>query len=468
MPPNDERISTHAPTPMMSVQPRSHDDLFDIILAHQYRLSLKKPPRQSFFRVVAVVYFSRILDGTRRDNERHHVVGTNDEPHSIAGSICAERAALMQLRFIPDLDEITKIVIVTDSVDAISPGMLCREFMASHDRISWGAPIVLGRSVCRKCEFTVSGKECGDSNGCFDSLENYGTMRDVNSSLFAHCSTEQDECRSPHDFLGCKVTLRDLFPYPSVYSRFTSHEAKKFGENFAQRGESKSAKSTMSSSVETTFDFTIQPRESQHVADFGFCGTPRDMDHSTNNALRISCHLTPAHRRKQLMHLASEGIVMESRNKHDIHPIQYGAAVMFNDDTVATATQKTALEYGCTLDAVGQLASIIDKKAIRINEDGTCFRPILLVQCDQFGIAHAPFAQGRAFLTERGYGDCKVLIHQRVKGNESQDCTKFMNGDSAVNTESYGMNLELLEVEANDLAPSPPDISGSLIINNHQ
>lgn len=452
---------------MMSVQPRSHDDLFDIILAHQYRLSLKKPPRQSFFRVVAVVYFSRILDGIRRDNERHHVVGTNDEPHSIAGSICAERAALMQLRFIPDLDEITKIVIVTDSVDAISPGMLCREFMASHDRIPWGVPIVLGRSVCRKCGFTVSGKECGDANGCFDSLENDCTMRDVNSNLFAHCSTEENDCSSPHDFLGCKVTLRDLFPYPSVYSRFTSHEAKKFGENFAQWGESKSAKSTMSSSVETTFDVTVQPRESRHDVDFGLCGTPRDRDHSTNTTLRISCQLTPSHRRKQLMHLASEVIVMESRNKHNIHHIQYGAAVLFNDGTVATATQKSALEYGCTLDAVGQLASIIDMKAIQISEDGTSCRPILLVQCDQFGIAHAPFAQGRAFLTERGYGDCKVLIHQHVNVDEGQDCTKFMNGDSAETTDSYDINLQLLEVEANDLAPSPPDFSGSLIINNH-
>eukprot|EP00984_Skeletonema_dohrnii_P033938 scaffold32214_cov61-Skeletonema_dohrnii-CCMP3373.AAC.1 len=43
---------------MMDPHPRSHDDLLDILLAHKYRLSLKSPPKQSGFRVVAVVFFS--------------------------------------------------------------------------------------------------------------------------------------------------------------------------------------------------------------------------------------------------------------------------------------------------------------------------------------------------------------------------------------------------------------------------
>jgi len=51
----------------------------------------------------------------------------------------------MQIRFIPDIETVTKLVIVTDEVDAISPGLLCREFMASHGKIPWDVPIVLGR-----------------------------------------------------------------------------------------------------------------------------------------------------------------------------------------------------------------------------------------------------------------------------------------------------------------------------------
>lgn len=30
---------------------------------------------------------------------------------------------------------------------------------------------------------------------------------------------------------------------------------------------------------------------------------------------------------------------------------------------------------------------------------------------DQFGNLHAPFAQARAFLTEHGFGDTKVIVH---------------------------------------------------------
>ena len=129
---------------------------------------------------------------------------------------------------------------------------------------------------------------------------------------------------------------------------------------------------------------------------------------------------------------------MESHRKH-AHPMRYGAAVLFSDFTVAIASQKVALEYGCTLDAVGQLASTIDRKALQVIEDNPTCRPILLVQCDHFGIAHAPFAQGRAFLSERGYGDCKVLIHQQKKKKTQGDSNE--EDDLGVSV-SNGMNVE--------------------------
>ena len=101
---------------------------------------------QSFFQVVAVVFFAQVVDRIRRI-EQYHAVCTNGELHSIAGLICAERAALMQLKFTPDLECITKIIIVTDAANAISRGMLCWELKASHSRIPWEVHIVLGRSV---------------------------------------------------------------------------------------------------------------------------------------------------------------------------------------------------------------------------------------------------------------------------------------------------------------------------------
>jgi hypothetical protein len=164
--------------------------------------------------VVAPVFFSRAVDEVVQ-SERNHVVGTNDEPHPVSGLFCAERPALMQLQFIPDLKEITKIIIITDEDDAISPGMLCREFMASHNCIPWEVPIILGQSVCRKYGLTGSGKVCCDVNGCCETTEN-NTLRDANAELFATCSGGQKESKykdysTPHNFLGVRTTLQDMF-----------------------------------------------------------------------------------------------------------------------------------------------------------------------------------------------------------------------------------------------------------------
>lgn len=110
-------------------------------------------------------------------------------------------------------------------------------------------------------------------------------------------------------------------------------------------------------------------------------------------------------------------------------PIVVGRSVCRTCGFIVSGTRCD--HYGCsTLDAVVHIISIIEKKAKQTNnKDGSFCHPFMLVQCDQFGIAHAPFAQGRAFLTERGYGDCKVLILQQVEGiteeEESCDGTKY-------------------------------------------
>ncbi len=60
---------------------------------------------------------------------------------------------------------------------------------------------------------------------------------------------------------------------------------------------------------------------------------------------------------------------------------------MFSDGTVAFASQKVVLKYGCTLDAVGQLVNAIDRNAIHIKDHSGPCRPVKLVQCAT--IAHA-------------------------------------------------------------------------------
>lgn len=57
---------------------------------------------------------------------------------------------------------------------------------------------------------------------------------------------------------------------------------------------------------------------------------------------------------------------------------------------------------------------------------------ILLVQLDQYGIAHAPFALGWPYLSKHRRGDCKVMVHgvdnpddddvdDKYKGREDDD-----------------------------------------------
>jgi cytidine deaminase len=383
---------------MMTTHPKAIDNPLDVLLAHKYRLSLRSAPNQSSFRVVAVVFFSR----SQRE-ERFHVVGTNDEPHSVSGSICAERAALMQLRFVLDLEEITKIIITTDDVDPISPGMLCREFMSSFKHMSDSTPIILGRSVCRKCGLNLSGKACGD-NGEFVP-EN---LKAVHEKIFEECGTKKgSKYPSPHDFVGSNTSLRELFPYPSLYAGLSSVDAFKFGQTYAASKPNhnpnegtapvltnsiKSTRTTDSTvgsyrqerfdlsmisamseddpstpgartpnrktpdppsgsftaSLKTTVDFMRQIREDgdDNQDENGLNEmTPGVMHHLTAKSLKISARLKQSQRRDKLIRLATEATATEIPHRR-IHPIRDGAAVLFSDNTVALASQNIALEYG--------------------------------------------------------------------------------------------------------------------------
>lgn len=322
------------------------EDAEDIQLAHRYRISLTTSPTQSSFRVVAIVFYKDSCTATTSfsnlprpvsDNQRgsrQYVIGTNDEPGGfIGGSICAERAALVQLRFLPNA-KVIKIVIVTDNEKPISPGMLCREFMAGHSSISWDAPIVLA-----------------------------GTERSSDAG-----------------YNITKTTLRQLYPYPSPYARLTASQANDFGSSFKETEREK--RTSLSESVV-----------------------------------------------ESLMSSACKSSLKDTLT--NLHPIQFGAAVLFENGTIEVAHQQKALEYGASLDAVSQLVPHIDQSLAR---------PVALVQVDSFGIAHAPFAPARAFLSEHGYGDCRVLIHS------------YNQDDSPSNLD------QIVDVPASDLAPDAPDM----------
>lgn len=183
----------------------------EIMLAHKYRLSLNSVPTQSSFRVLALLFYRTINQiSSSISTAQEYVVGTNDEPCYIGGSICAERAAMVQLRFIPNLDEITKIVIVTDAPNEIAPGALCREYMASSKKIPWDTPIILSGTKCRFCNHHVTLEDAKKAEG--DTFEN------------SQC------CR--HNYLHKTTTIREVYPYASPYTRLKTKEALTFGKKY--------------------------------------------------------------------------------------------------------------------------------------------------------------------------------------------------------------------------------------------
>jgi len=386
------------------------EDMDDLFLAHRYRLSLV-PPRQSSFRVVALIFYQRdedlLIAGTAapghtivprisegrangKSPQRRYVVGTNDEPCSISGSICAERAAMLQLRFVPNLSSITKLVIVTDAEGFISPGLLCREFLFSHLLIDPDSmPVVLGGSVCAHSGYDISGHSTG--------LETLKELLSVNHS-------------KRHDFRRVRTTLRELYPHPSPYTRLSSREAMEEGQRHTTRNSGASGR-------------VMKCRSSLMVRPNGM---------TAEEAMRL------------LLRLAIQASARDDRP--ELHPIKYGAAVLFSDGSTASAHHKKALEYGCSLDAVGQLAQTVEDKCTpsssadsAVNILRTLIRPILLLQCDQYGVIHAPFAVGRAYLQEHGFGDCLVVVQDRhISDDGCHECVLF--------------------VKANELAPSTPAV----------
>jgi cytidine deaminase len=98
----------------------------------------------------------------------------------------------------------------------------------------------------------------------------------------------------------------------------------------------------------------------------------------------------------------------DAQSGANLHPVCFGAALECSDGRRFVAGMLKGVEYGCTLDPVtALLAQVVQHRA-------ACpgVRLVALVMMDQFGIAHAPFAQARALLSEHGCGSAAVAYHE--------------------------------------------------------
>eukprot|EP00931_Biecheleriopsis_adriatica_P007251 TRINITY_DN10855_c0_g1_i1.p1 TRINITY_DN10855_c0_g1~~TRINITY_DN10855_c0_g1_i1.p1 ORF type:complete len:327 (+),score=47.78 TRINITY_DN10855_c0_g1_i1:86-1066(+) len=89
-----------------------------------------------------------------------------------------------------------------------------------------------------------------------------------------------------------------------------------------------------------------------------------------------------------------------------VFPVLFAAAVRFRDGRVHAVSEMKGIEYGCTVDAV----SLLLPELVRVREDGG-EPPEAIVQTDNYGLAHAPFAAARSLLVEHGFGDILVCAH---------------------------------------------------------
>jgi len=225
----------------------------------------------------------------------------------------------VKLRFFAN-PKVVKCVVTTDARAAITPGLLCREYLFSHSEPN--TPIVFG---------------------------------DSSSEIVESC------------------TISSIFPFPFIYRGVAREDIIAHGQEFAE--------------------LRLQ-RQSTWTPD------------------QVACY--------------EHALAATGRDNVAIHPIKLAACVLYADGSFDLAYQLKGLEYGCTLCPVTQLLrGMLSKK------------PVYLCTCDQFGNAHAPFAQARALMSEHGLADYpEILVHNAV-------------GDSSLTT-------------AGSLAPSPG--SGRLLV----
>uniref|UniRef100_A0A7S4QQ05 Cytidine deaminase n=1 Tax=Alexandrium monilatum TaxID=311494 RepID=A0A7S4QQ05_9DINO len=288
-PPPRDRSGQAQPEPAATVE-------HDVEAAHRLRRDYA-PPRQSKFRVAALLRF------TRQDGSMGTIGAVNAEPHdaNIRGAICAERAALCRFQR-EEADRgsrVRRVVCVTDADAPIFPGPLCREFLTA---------------TCEP-DVEVVAAGTGDSKTLVQ-------------------------------------PLRELLPLPSIYRRGDQDSMKALGSKLG----------------------------------------------ATAGA--------PAGGPLAAAYTAAVALARRQEAQAAVFPVLFAAAVVFGDGRVHSAAELKGIEYGCTVDAV----SLLLPEMLRSRED-VDMPSVFIVQADNFGLAHAPFAAARSLLMEHGFGDVKVCAH---------------------------------------------------------
>lgn len=308
-----------------------------------------------------------------------HVVGANCECSNIGGALCAERSAICQLQLLP-VAFVRKVYIVSDADVCLTPGTLCREFLSSSPLFTRQTPFLMRAAKCQPCT----------------------------------------------------TTLEELYPFPLIYDRVAKNDILSFAQTFCEDA----VQAAAAASPVTPVTQVSGGNDAKYPA-------------------FVQLQLQRMSKVERAVYLAAfEATVYDTRD--DLFPVRYAAAALFSDGDIRVTWQHKTLEYGSSLDPLSKLIPFIDAKGLeapRLRFDdktdelvvtetkNTKASPVFVVQVDQFGILHAPFARVRAFFYEYDFQELVVLVHDersvlhRVPMSkliaESPDCIAATTGASS-------------------------------------
>jgi cytidine deaminase len=326
-------------------------------------------PLQSQFRVFALLIVDAPNTGI------FFIEGTNSEPGYIGGSICAERSALVKLRFI-EKPRILKVVVVTDHFEPVSPGALCREFLISFAAAD--TSIVMGNST------GSSIAEC-QLQQLFPYPPLYGSISRVHFHSFTAKFAPQVVAMGAlgPDWLSLYEYARALARYDTGDSL---HPLRLAAAVALSDGTMEGAWQLKGAEYGCTLDPVTQLVSAllRRCSSVATCPTGKRA-----TAICSACRSSPL--------LLADVASTSARESVTIEPPYASSEI----DDLTCNNVSCSGGQGHNFSAAS-LASDID------------IRPLRLIMTDQFGVAHAPFAQARALLTEYGFGHLQVAIHDEA------------------------------------------------------
>lgn len=306
----------------------------------------------------------------REDKKFCAEVGTNTEVVGLAGNLSAVRCAVMKLVLRyggrSPLACVEKLILVGDTGRCILPGWQCREMLIEH--LDPSVPVVcawrgMGGGRCPKGHELEQHAETRDPT--VHRCDQCG-RQDVKQAeeIFRCQSCDYGVCRACNQQDGRlsqiklrSISIKELHPYPSPYRHMPFAEIADLASQFA----------------ENCAPVPFEPTDRRRLYETAYAAARAP---ALNGAAFAVC-------------CAASALFLSGETR-----------------TCAAA----AAESPCAVEAVVRLGVWLEEHASQGDV------PQLILVCDQWGVLHAPFAVGRGYLVEHGFGDVALLVHDGESG----------------------------------------------------